>query len=113
MLYADWKNGDITEHEYRRIKLNYTEKAEQLKESILEIEKELQAFSSGVSSKSVYFEQFSKYKNITKITRDILVELIDVILLHENKEITIKFKFSDQFQNILDFIEGNKEKLCI
>ncbi len=39
---------------------------------------------------------FLKHKNITKLNRGILVELIDTIYVHENNEITIKFNFTDQ-----------------
>lgn len=110
-LYIDWKNGDITQEEYKRMKHNFSEKTEQLKQSILEIEKERDTIAKGINSSNTYFEQFIKYKNITKITREILVELIDVILIHKNKDITIKFKYGDQYKRVLEFIENNEKSI--
>ena len=77
LLYIDWKNGDITQDEYKRMKLNFFEKTELLKNSVAEIEKE---------RKKTVPEQSAT------ITREILAELIDVILVHENKKVTIKWK---------------------
>jgi len=34
--------------------------------------------------------------------------LVDTIYIHEGNEITIKFKFADQYQRIVDFIEDNQ-----
>ena len=40
-----------------------------------------------------------------------MIELIDYIYVHENGNITIKFKFEDEFKSILEYIKDNK--LCI
>ena len=111
-LYIDWKNGDITQEEYKRHKSNFAEKIEQLQKSIEEIKevkKEYYTISNEIGSDNIYLEQFIKYQNITKLTREILVELVDIIFIHENKEITIRFTFADQYKNILNYIG----KLCI
>ena len=44
---------------------------------------------------------FMRYQNIDRLTRDILVELVDHIKVYENGNISIRFKFSDVFCNAL------------
>ena len=52
-------------------------------------------------------EKFKNKKLITKLSRDIMLELIDCIYIKENGDITIKFKFEDEFK----YIENNKIEL--
>ena len=39
----------------------------------------------------------------------ILVELIKVIWVHENGEITVDFNFADEYQHILNYIESDHD----
>ena len=48
-----------------------------------------------------WIKDLKHYQNITKLDRDIIMELIDYIEVHENKKLTIHFKFTKQ----------NKEKV--
>ena len=52
-------------------------------------------------------------KDLTELSRDIIIELIDCIYVHENGDITIKFKFEDEFKRIREYIENNKNVLEI
>ena len=40
-----------------------------------------------------------------------MMELIDCIYVHENGDITIKFKFEDEFKRCQEYIENNKNVL--
>ena len=46
-----------------------------------------------------------KYQNVDKLDRVMLAELIQVIEVHENKQITVHFKFEDQIQRAIDYLE--------
>ena len=50
-----------------------------------------------------------RYQNIDRLTRDILVELVDHIKVYENGNISIRFKFADEFRKILEYIELNTD----
>lgn len=41
-----------------------------------------------------------KYKNLKKLTRDVIEEFIDEIIVYDKNEIEIKFKFKDIFNNL-------------
>ena len=51
-----------------------------------------------------------EYKLKIMKTRNLLLELIDEILIHEGGNITVKFKFDDAYKDALEYIEMNKEK---
>lgn len=104
-LYADWKTGDITREEYQRIKADYSDKIEELEQAVKKIQIDCSVFTSGITSENIYLSEFLEYRNIKSLKRDMLVELIDKIIVHEDREITIKFNFTDQQQDVIDPIE--------
>lgn len=104
-LYEDWKNEDITREEYLTYKQEYEKEIEKLKEIIVNIERQKQKEEKIINRNSKWIENFKKYKNITKLDRDIITELIDYIEVHENKKLTIHFKFMDEFDKILEYID--------
>lgn len=112
-LYGDWRGGEITKEEYRRMKQKYIGQAEQIKAAIGNLEKEREVFAAGISAEEPYFRTFLKYKNIDHLERDILVELVNAVYIHENKSITIEFSFADQHRRVLEFIEDNCDKANI
>ena len=66
-------------------------------------------YKEQVIGDNIWIESFKKRKNITKLTREIIIELIDCIYVHEGGEITIKFKFEDEYERILEYIKTNEE----
>ena len=48
-----------------------------------------------------------KYRNFTQLTREMIVELVEMIYVHEGGTITIEFKFQDEYQRLLDLFEEN------
>ena len=52
------------------------------------------------NNKNKWIENFRKNKNITCLDKDIINELIDYIEVHENKKITIHFKFKNTLDNL-------------
>jgi hypothetical protein len=109
-LYVDWKRGDINHDDYRRMKARFDEQIEVITSNINNLEEEQLRIRQGVTSEEDIFREFLKYKNIQKLERNILVELVDTIFVHENKEITIKFRYEDDLKRICEFVEINKEK---
>lgn len=112
-LYVDWKNGDITRDEYLRMKSEFTGRLDEIGKAIEKIRNDCGVIAMGITSDNPYFLEFQKYRNISSLKRDMLVDLIDTILVHENGELTIRFNFADQHQRILDFIENNEKELLV
>jgi len=112
-LYLDWKNGDITKEDYRRLKSSFDEKVDALQTTIENIKDEINTLARGVNSDAPYLTTFLKHKNIAELNRGIAVELIDTIFVHEDGQITIDFAFDDELKRVLDFIENNKNDLIV
>ncbi len=94
-LYQDWKNNDITKEEYILYKKDYEQEIEKLKIIIENIEKENENEIKIKQEKMKEIEEFKKQKNIIKLDKTIIEELIESIEICENKKIIIHFKFKN------------------
>ena len=49
--------------------------------------------------------------NIEKLTREVIVALIDMIYIYEDKKIKIAFKYQNPFKEAREYIENNQNLL--
>ena len=108
-VYEDWKMGDISREEYIEYKSSYEKDIIKIEENIKCLEEEKEKYKEQVLGDNIWIEKLKEKRNITKLTRDIIVELIDCIYVHESGDITIKFKFEDEYERILEYIKINEE----
>lgn len=101
-LYIDWKNGDITREQYRKMKEKFEQQEVQLKENVGHIREEIGIMSEDTTLCNPYLQIFLQHKNIQGLSQGILVELVNCILIHENGGITIQFKMENQYKRILN-----------
>lgn len=109
-LYPDWKSGAINREEYLALKENLGNKVKILDEKITDFEKMIADDNGNQANDNDFISHFKQYGKIDKLTRPILTELVDSILVHTDGNITINFKFKDAYEQIIDYIEEAKQK---
>ena len=82
-LYVDWKSGEIRQDSYRRMKAKFESQIEQLSEAISNLKEEKRCLSQGELPESQVISEFRKHKNIQRLDRNLLIELVDTIYIHE------------------------------
>ena len=97
-LYEDWKNQDITKAEYQAYKQQYEEEIQKIQKNIQNLGEEKEKQKQILQADNQWLEDFKLHHNITQLDREIITELIDYIEIHENKKITIHFKFQKEQQ---------------
>lgn len=108
-VYEDWKLGDITKDEYFEYRDSYEKKLEILKENIKYLENEKEKYKEQILGENIWIKNLKDKQNIETLTRDVVVELIDCIYVQENGDITIKFKFADEMERMVEYIKINQE----
>lgn len=108
-LYPDYKSGLISREQYFALKSKYEEEIERSKQTLSKLYEMLEREKKGVDSTNTFIQQFKKFKNFTKLTREILIHLVDVILVYENGEIEIRMKYCDEFARAIEYIEANRD----
>ena len=59
-----------------------------------------QNWKMALTTENPFLTAFRQYQNIGKLTRDILIELVDHIKIHEGGYISIVFRFADELCRI-------------
>lgn len=109
-IYQDWKDGEITHNDYRHMSENYERQIGTISKVLENLNKERTELENGVDAESPCLIAFKKFKNIDKLTREVLIELVDHIRIHENTNISVKFRFADEFRRIMEYIEINTQE---
>lgn len=110
-LYIDWRTGEITITEYRRMKAKFEVQSKQLQQIITNLKKENATARSFIDTP--YLTDFLEGQNINSLERGILIELVNTIYIHKNGEITIVFNYADPFRIMLEkncFIPQNSQQ---
>lgn len=95
-LYMDWKQELIAKEQFLRLKQKAEEDAARLEKRIQEAEEEIEDLRKGRGKESKLFETFRKHKNIQQLDRELVQDLVEKIEIHEDKSISIYFKFQEQ-----------------
>ncbi|MBD5584713.1 MAG: recombinase family protein [Clostridia bacterium] len=109
--YPDYKCGLLTKEQYLSIKEKYEKLQRIAEESVLRIKEEMRSFNSGIDGENDFISTFKKYKGLKELTRDVLIELVDDIYIHEGGGVEIHLKCKDAFALAEEYIQLNKEEL--
>ena len=68
-LYQDWKDGEITQQDYRNMKADYEQLVAALSDVLKRLTAERAELANGVDNEHPALVAFMKYQNIDKLTR--------------------------------------------
>ncbi|RDY29925.1 recombinase family protein [Lachnotalea glycerini] len=108
-IYQDWKDGEITHSDYRHMSEDYERQITAISEVLKNLHAEREELQNGITAESPCLVVFKKFENVDKLTREILVELVDHIKVHENGNISVKFKFADELRRVMEYLEINTQ----
>lgn len=94
-LYQDWKDGEITHADYRRMKADYEQRTQALGRALDLLRAERAEAEGGVEREDPFLASCLGHQNIERLTRDVLIELVDHIEVREGGTIRIVFRFAD------------------
>jgi len=112
-IYQDWKDGEITHSDYRHMSEDYERQIAALGEVLKNLHAEREELQNGITAESPCLVVFKKFETIDKLTREVLIELVDHIKVHENGNISVKFKVADQLRRVMEYIEINTQEQAV
>ena len=107
-LINDFNDKVINDDEYKTYKLDYEHHINKITSEIKKVENELQFIGKNSESNMNWTNTFKNIKKIDELNYKYVKELIDCIYVHEGGNITIKFKYQDEFEDAIKFIKSNK-----
>jgi DNA invertase Pin-like site-specific DNA recombinase/ssDNA-binding Zn-finger/Zn-ribbon topoisomerase 1 len=94
----------ISENEYWEYSADYSKKISEYKKEKLKLEDRLEKISFETENNTNWIDEIKKLKEVKKIDRLLIDELIEDIVVDENQNIKIIFKCEDKYFEALDFI---------
>lgn len=112
-IYQDWKDNIISQSDYFHMREDYEREEDTLRKTLQKLEAERKEEENGVDIENPFLATFRKYENITELTRDVLVDLVDYIKIYEGENISIVFNFADELKRVVDFVEINSQLAAV
>lgn len=101
----DFKENLITEDEYWEYSDEYSKKIKELKQEKIKLEKKLEQVSFKSLDNIAWLEEVKKLKEVKVLDKLLIDELIEDIVIDENRNIKVIFKCEDKYFETLEFIK--------
>lgn len=114
-IYKDWKLAKIDKSEFLKLYDEYNKKIELFNNNIEIYTSSYKETIKMLKRDDYWIEHYKRNKRIKKLTRSVIVDLIEKIVVFENERIEIVFKYQDEYKQLLAFLEkemaANYEKV--
>lgn len=108
-IYQDWKDGEITHNDYDHMSEDYERQIAVINTILDNLTVKREQLQNNVDTEDPFLATFKKFENIDKLTREVLIELVDHIKVYENGSISVKFQFADKLRRVMEYIEINTQ----
>lgn len=106
MLYEDLKDGVVSKEDYTELYEGYSSKRRKAEDAVRKIRNEIKKVLEAKTDKYEWLHYLKKYRNISKLSRAVAVELIDRVKVFDKNHIEVDFAFADCFQSALRQIQS-------
>ncbi len=104
--YKEWKFGSIDKKEYETIQQDIENKINKLNEDIELYNSTYQNTIKRLRKDEYWISHYRRNRKIKKITKEVLDELVESILVKEDGSLIINFKYQDEYIGLLQYIEN-------
>ena len=112
-IYEDFKSGLLDRAEYDTLKAELTDRINEATTSIEYLSSEKREIEEGITKQQSWISQFRQYENITEITRNMVIHLIERINVFEDSVVEIIFRHQDQIREILEYVDEREKEFKI
>ena len=109
-IKEDLKENFISEEEYWQYNKEYSDKIKKIKEDIQLYEEEKETIKNNDTD---WMNIFKKKEKINELNRLLIDELIEDIVVSEDGNIKVIFKYEDKYFEALDFIDKQKYDIIL
>ena len=103
-LYEDFRKGLIDREELRQLKEGFSQRIQEAEKSIGVLRQKIRELEDGIRTQDGWISQFRAFQNITELSRPLVVNLVDRILLYPGKQIKVELRHKDQLRHAMEFL---------
>ena len=105
-LYEDWKFNNIDKEEFINQSKLIEEDIKLVEEKLELITKTYRDNIKMIKRNDYWINHYRRNKKIKKLTRDVIKELIDVIYINADGNVDIRFKYSNEYKELVTYLEN-------
>lgn len=106
--YEDFRDGLIDRDELTKIKQEFSQRIFKAEDCLKVLRGRRAELMEGVDKEQGWLAQFRQYQNISMLTRAVIVNLVDRILLYPDKQIKVELRHRDQVGDVLEFLQERR-----
>lgn len=106
--YEDFRDGLIDREELSKIKKEFSQRIAQAEDHLKILRCRKAEIMEGMDNEQGWLAQFRRYRNIPALTRAIVVNLVDRILLYPDKQIRVELRHKNQIGDALEFLQERR-----
>ena len=110
-LYSGMADGIISREEYHEFHAGYDHRIADRQRQLGKLKEERCQFLENSSGNVEWIEQFKKYENMPELDRECIVHLVERILIYDGKRVEVIFRYHDELESALQYIERFKDVL--
>lgn len=110
-LYSDMADGMISKEEYLEFRGGYDRRIQERQKAMIQIKEERLLTVENGERHSEWIDLFRQYENITELQRAVVVNLIERIVIYDAKHIEVVFRYQDQLDEAVQYIDRYKDIL--
>nr|WP_325295484.1 recombinase family protein [uncultured Oscillibacter sp.] len=105
-LYEAMTDGLVDKEEYHQMRTKYGQKIETAQSALVELREQRKQLEEESAPSRAWMDQFLQYKNITALSREVVVTLVDKIYVYEGRRVHIDFSFRNQMMETMDLLNS-------
>lgn len=106
--YEDFRDGLIDRDELAKIKEEFSRRIAQAEGCLKTLRNRQSEIMEGVDNEQGWLAQFRQYRNLSELSRAVVVNLVDRILLYPNKHIEVELRHKDQMKDVIEFLREQR-----
>ncbi|MEA5009064.1 recombinase family protein [Clostridium tyrobutyricum] len=104
-IYDDYLEKLLTEQEYLFAKNKYEKDRDKLKDRLEKLRLEKKKYDETYTYENKWLAAFRAFKDEKTLTREMVTALIETVELCSNNEIEVKFKFKDEYEELVNYLD--------
>ena len=109
--YIRMYEGMISKEEYLEFRGGYDRRIQERQKAMVQIKEERLLTVENGERHSEWIDLFRQYENITELQRAVVVNLIERIVIYDAKHIEVVFRYQDQLDEAVQYIDRYKDIL--
>lgn len=103
--YGDYVDGILSKREYDELKEFFQESIQNLHKEIQAIKQEKKQQEKNQGERTGWIKDFLEYRGFQKLSRKLLLKLVEEIRIYDKDRIEVIFKFQSEYEEICKYLE--------